>query len=123
MFYFAQTQLESSHSLIMDNAFHPALSTPRFFALKTQTGATLIQIVCDAKSEVLLQRFKQRAEAGNRHPGHGDTDVYGELWQNLSRNLSPVMDLDGAVIMLRTDEFAQLDYRNVLAEVKMHMAE
>lgn len=121
MFYFARTQLESGYSIIMDNAFHPTPSTPRFLALQAQTGAAIIQIVCNARKEVLFQRFNRRAERGNRHLGHRDAEVRDELWQSLSRNLSPEMDVAGVVISLQTDDFSQVDYQKVLAEVKTHM--
>ncbi|NHZ71653.1 MAG: AAA family ATPase [Aquificales bacterium] len=71
MFYFAQTQLANGHSIIMDNAFHPDPTTPRLLELKKQINAEIIQIICDANSEILFQRFMERAKNGNRHPGHG----------------------------------------------------
>src|SRR5919106_6620805 len=39
MFYFAKAELEVGHSIIMDNSFHPPVSTPRFQALKDQYQA------------------------------------------------------------------------------------
>jgi len=121
MFYFARAQLELDHSIIMDNAFHPGPSTPRFLELKERTRAEIIQIVCDANSETLLQRFQERAENGNRHPGHGDAKVQDELWKSLTRELSPLMDVGGKTIVLNTENFLSLDYSEILAEVKMYM--
>src|SRR5688500_1299577 len=56
MFYFARAELEVGRSIIMDNAFSPPLSTPRFQSLIEQYNADSIQIVCDADQETLFQR-------------------------------------------------------------------
>src|SRR5687767_9920970 len=72
MFYFARAELEVGRSIIMDNSFYPLASNARFQALKEQYNVESIQIVCDSDRETLFQRFKSRADLGNRHPGHGD---------------------------------------------------
>jgi predicted kinase len=61
MFYFAEVQLEARCSLILDNAFDPALSVPRFRDLTARYRAETIQIVCNADAEALFERFKARA--------------------------------------------------------------
>ena len=121
MFYFARTQLGSGHSIIMDNAFHPGLSAPRFLALQKETNAQIIQIICDAEGHALWQRFKERAGSGSRHPGHGDHQILDELWGNLAQELSPAMALGGKTIRLQTTDFSTVDYPAILAEVKQAM--
>jgi predicted kinase len=121
IFYFAQTQLAAGQSIILDNAFDPKLSEPRFLELKEQTHAEIIQIICDATSATLYQRFIERAEKGNRHPGHGDSEVQDELWASLQRELAPHMDVGGKLIEVNTDDYSALDYPQILAQVKRYM--
>ncbi len=121
MFHFAQLQLKSGHSIIMDNSFLPSLSTSRFTTLKKQTGAEIIQIVCDAHSELLFQRFKNRAETGERHPGHGDFDVLEKLQKGLNKNLPMLMELGGQVIEVDTTDFSTLKYEDVLEKVRTYV--
>lgn len=118
MFYFAKAELEVSHSIIMDNAFYPPISNPRFQALKEHYHAESIQIVCDSDRETLFQRFKHRAETGNRHPGHGDQDVLEELYAYLSDTFSHVLDIGGSVIEVDTTDFEKVDYQEILKQVK-----
>jgi len=118
MFYFAQAELEVSHSIIMDNAFHPPISTPRFQTLKEQYNAESFQIVCDADRETLFQRFKARAGSGNRHPGHSDEDVLDQLYINLADDSSQVLEIGGSVIEVDTTDFAKVDYQEILKQVK-----
>jgi len=118
MFYFAQAELQVGHSLIMDNAFYPPISNPKFQALKDQYHAESIQIVCDSDRETLFQRFKSRAESGSRHPGHGDHDVLEELYANLGDNSSRILDIGGPIIKVDTTDFTKVNYQEICAEVK-----
>lgn len=121
MFYFAERQLEIGSSLILDNAFDPSASTPRFQALKEKYRAQVIQIVCDSDSETLFKRFRERAKAGSRHPGHGDNAVLDELRANLAKEQSPIMDIGGPVVEVDTTDFAKIDYKEILLEIRAVM--
>ena len=118
MFYFAKAELIVGHSIIMDNAFYPPISNPRFQALKAQFNVKSIQIVCDSDRETLFRRFKERADSGTRHPGHGDHDVLDELYVNLADSSSPILDIGGSVIEVDTTDFAKVDYQEILRQVK-----
>jgi predicted kinase len=118
MFYFAQAQLEAGYSIILDNAFHPASSTPRFQALKTQYNVGSIQIICNSDRETLFQRFRARAKSGGRHPGHGDENVLDELRTNLASEHSPILEIGGLVIEVDTTDFARIDYQAILNRVR-----
>ena len=119
MFYFARAELEVGHSIIMDNAFYPPISTPRFQKLKEQYGADSIQIVCDSDRETLFTRFKARAEIGNRHPGHGDEDVLDQLYVYLADKSSRILEIGGSIIEVDTTDFAKVNYQEILKQVKL----
>ena len=121
MFYFAQAELEVGHSIIMDNAFYPPISNLRFQDLKEQYKAESIQIVCDSDRETLFQRFRLRADSGNRHPGHGDYDVLEELYVNLADTASPILEIGGPVIKVDTTDFAKVDYQEILKQIESFM--
>lgn len=118
MFYFARAELEVGHSIIMDNSFHPPISTPRFKELKEKYNAASIQIVCNADRETLFQRFRSRAETGKRHPGHGDTEVLEELYANLADNSSRLLEIGGLIMEIDTTEFVKVEYESILKQVK-----
>lgn len=114
--------------MILDNAFAPALSTERFQALRDQFGAGVIQIVCDSDAATLTRRFSERAQAGGRHPGHGDQAVIDshQAWLEPGNSPQPlfthVMDLGGEVIKLDTADFNQIDYPALLQRLKSYLA-
>ncbi len=123
MFYFAQAELSVRHSIIFDNSFDPEMSNPRFRALLNEQRAESIQIVCNADSEALFQRFKSRTETGNRHPGHGDENVLEQLRTNLAKEESPVLDIGGEVVEVDTTDFEKVDFQAILDRVKVFLEE
>ena len=117
MYYFAQTQLEIGKSVILDNAFHPDLASAKLQALATQHGASTLQIICDADSAVLFERFKRRAESGTRHEGHVDMHSLDELKAHLLRNRPLRLDIGGQVLRVDTTDLAALRYEVILEQV------
>jgi hypothetical protein len=78
--------------------------------------------VCDSNRETLFQRFKSRADSGNRHPGHGDQDVLEELYRNLGDNHSAILEIGGPVIEVDTSDFSKIDYRKILEQISLCLA-
>jgi predicted kinase len=129
MFYFAEAQLSVRHALILDNAFAPALSTEKFRDLQSRFGARIIQVVCDSDPATLTRRFVERAQAGGRHPGHGDQAVIDNLnvWLESGGIPDPpfshVMDLGDEVIKIDTTDFSRIDHAAVLRRIKECLAD
>src|SRR5258708_6005402 len=98
MFYFAQAQFQVGGSLILDNAFDPVPSTPRFQALQHQYNLNIIQIICNSDRDTLFERFVARSQSGKRHPGHGDAAVLDSLSTHLAQESSPQMELESTVV-------------------------
>lgn len=118
MFYFTRAQLEAGWSVILDNAFDPSASTPRFQAFSKEFGVNFIQVICDANREILFERFKLRMHSGGRHPGHGDQAVLDELWEHLSQDQTLDLNIGGEVIMVDTSDLAQINYQQILDQIK-----
>jgi predicted kinase len=117
MYYFAQTLLMAGKSIILENTFRPDLASAKLSALARQANAGTIQIICRANTEMVYQRFKQRAEAGLRHPGHLDKQIMGE--GKVSLEDRPLrLDMGGEVIEIDTTDFSALHYESILAQVK-----
>lgn len=123
MFYFADAELGVGNSIIMDNSFHPPISTPRFQDLKEKFDAGSVQIICHSTKEILFERFKARAKTGNRHPGHGDNDVLDELYKYLADEKPQILDIGGLVIEVDTTDFEKIDYQGILKQVNSFLVE
>ena len=118
MYYFAQASLIAGRSIILDNPFHPDLASAKISALARQANASTIQIICHVSPEVAYKRFKQRAEAGLRHPGHLDAQLMSSAKASLERYGPFRLDIDGEVIEVDTNDFSAVCYESILAQVK-----
>ena len=79
-------------------------------------GGKLVEVYCTAPKEVVMQRFRERAAAGERHAVHPDTELSIERWE---RDWSvPV----GIGQVLRVDTSAPVDVARVAAEVRALLA-
>ncbi len=117
MFNFVEALLAAGNSLVVENAFHAKLETPRFTELRSRYGCTFLQVYCKADDAVLLDRFGSRAGSDERHPGHGDGAIVEELRLRLEDGTYDPMDLEGKLITIDTTDFAKVDYRGVLNSV------
>ena len=122
LYYFAETQLAVGRSLVIESNFDPAFATPRFLALKEKYPFTPCQIQCQTEGEVLFQRFKDRAESGERHAGHGDQFNYPEFRAVLLKGSLDHLAIGGQVIELDTTDFQQIDYGSLLAALQAAVA-
>jgi len=121
MYHLAHTLLAAGSSLILENAFHPELASAKLQTIIHQHQARAIQIICQAPSEVLFHRFRQRAEAGQRHDGHVDLLSLDELRANLQQQRPVHLQIESAVIPVDSTDFAALDYETILAQVQALM--
>jgi predicted kinase len=55
-----------------------------------------VEIRCRAPGDVLVARFRARAAAGERHPGHADADALARIAPELDAGAAPRLALGGA---------------------------
>jgi predicted kinase len=118
LFRFMELQLRAGCSCIVECNFSPALATPEFQVLRERYTYKPIQIVCHCDGPVLWERFKRRAEAGERHAGHVDHASYAELAPTLLRGTTAPLGIGGLAIDIDTTDWNTIDYAALLATVK-----
>ncbi|MFN8491079.1 MAG: ATP-binding protein [Caldilineaceae bacterium] len=121
LYYFAEVQLAAGRSLLLESNFDPTFATPKFRALQTQYGFTPVQIFCKAADAVLLQRFQQRAESGERHPGHVDHLNYAEFQAIMQQGVLAPLAIGGELIEVDTTDFQQVDYTKLITALRTTM--
>jgi predicted kinase len=117
MLYVGELFLAYGMSVIMEMVFNPDIMTNRIIEIRKRTKARSIQILCEAGSEVLYNRFFVRAENGERHPGYADSEVKEELKLYLEKELSLEMNLDSPTLKIKTDDLSKVDFENIYAEI------
>jgi hypothetical protein len=76
------------------------------------------QIHCKARTEIIFERFKNRAESGERHPGHVDHLNYEEFQATLLAGNSQILDIGGKVVEIDTSDFQTIDYESLLKTIQ-----
>lgn len=121
LYYFIETQLSAGRSCIVESNFNAAYDTDQFLALKAKYDFEPLQICCMADGEVLFQRFKERAESGDRHPGHVETLNLEEFKSVLLRGRDEAMDIGGTVVEVDTTDFEKVDYEGLVEGIRRSM--
>jgi predicted kinase len=66
------TELRAGRTIIVESNFEPEVHAARIAELGQQHQARLIEVHCRTDRPVLVERFKERVESGERHPGHAE---------------------------------------------------
>jgi predicted kinase len=115
---FVEALLAAGQSLVIESNFDPTFAVPRLLTLQTQLDFESLQIQCGATDDVLLQRFRSRAESGERHPGHVDHLNYDEFTSTLFSDRNYTLAIGGSVIEVDTTNFLQIDYQGLIITIR-----
>jgi predicted kinase len=77
LFYLLECAVSAGQSLILECNFNSQEDSQPLRARLEGKGYQVIQVVCQAPGEVLVERFKRRT--GQRHPGHQDHFLLAEI--------------------------------------------
>jgi hypothetical protein len=79
--------------------FEAAYANPRFVELPPFRA---VQVYCTARDDALLERFRDRAQEGSRHPGHAEgEDAEADLAAGLREGRWARLDLPGPLVEYR----------------------
>lgn len=73
LFAFARTLLQHGHDVLIEGAFMPVFARPDLTPVLDATNARFVEIYCHTDEATRVQRFKERAASGERHPAHLDS--------------------------------------------------
>lgn len=117
LYYLADSLLKAGRPFILESNFKAELETEKFLDLKNKYDFFPFQIQCKTNGEILFERFKQRAESGDRHPGHVDHLNYEELKEVLLKGAHDPLEIGGKVIDIDTTDFKSIDYKSLFNEI------
>ena len=114
LYYSAEILLKAGKSVMIESNFNPAFATKAFLELKEKYSPEIVQIRCFAQGEVVFERFKARAQSGNRHAGHMDNGNLEGLKPLLLQEKIEIVDLGGRFIDVDTTDFEKIDYNGII---------
>ena len=109
--------LKVNQSFVVESNFRKELASKELLALQDEYRFETVQVLCRADSEVLLERFKQRAESGERHPGHVDRLNYDEFEASLRQGDWDALEINGRVVAVDTTDFEAVDWGQLISDV------
>jgi adenylate kinase family enzyme len=118
LYYFIASQLEADLSFVVEADFKPDEHTKRFEELKQKYRFEPFQIFCNADKEVLLERYKERAESGDRHPGHRDKENLPDLEKALREEHYETLPIGGKSIEVDTTYIEKINYDSLLDTIR-----
>jgi predicted kinase len=121
LYHVMERELTAGASFIVESNFHAAFDTERFRALQQRYRFTPFQVNCIADGDVLYERFKERADSGERHPGHGDAMNLDEFEDILRRGRHDQLDIGGAVYEVDMTDYEKIDYDALYAAIRVTM--
>ncbi|MCY3913515.1 MAG: ATP-binding protein [Chloroflexi bacterium] len=79
MFSVARELLVAGTSVIIESPLIPSFDNPRIRPLERDADFLTVQVVLTGDPDVLFERYRSRAERGERHPSHFDHDRFSDM--------------------------------------------
>ena len=117
LYLMTENLLSSNISLIVESNFKTQNDTKKLKYLKNKYQCYLLQIHCYVEIPLALSRFRERAESGNRHPGHVDHLIYEEIEYSLKKGGYEILDICNRTIRIDTTNF-DIDYTTIFQTVR-----
>lgn len=118
LFVWLESELAVGRDCVVEANFAADRDTPRFDVL-TQRYAVQwlqLQVVCDG--DTLWQRHLQRGTTGNRHPGHLEAAVAGEIKDHLLRGRLEPLRLLAPYLELDTTDMSHIDIDTLYVKIQ-----
>jgi hypothetical protein len=115
LFQSATALLEAGQSVALESNFFAEWDTPRLRQLAEKVACRFVQVVCTASGPTLVERYKRRIVARERHPGHTESEPLEDALSRLLNGHWGALDLEGPVIHVDTERLAP-DYLDALVE-------
>lgn len=112
LYFVAQQVLEAPTGLIIESNFRRGVSEPELRPLLAWSAAGLIQ--CTAAPEVVLRRYRERHDQGDRHLAHLDADRAAALADDLAAGRFEPLDLPIPTLVVDTTDGWRPPYEEIL---------
>jgi len=117
LFYLMEEQLRGGCSCVIDSTFS-ARHTPSLRALNARYPFLPIQVLCRVERNVWAQRYRRRAETGERHPGHLDQSLSDNFDADAMERIFQPLDIGGHILTVDTTYFTDNDYHELLRSIE-----
>ncbi len=123
LYLLTERQLAAGASVLIEGNFSGDHSTPRFRDIIKKTGARALQVNVRADGDLLVKRYREREESGERHPIHVDRprSQMDAFRSGLLRGELPPLDLGGEVVVVDTTDFDNVDIPEIACQIRQRL--
>jgi predicted kinase len=104
--------MRTGNSLVIESNFYAEHDSEKLNSLIREFGYTAVQVQCRTDGKVLFERYMERANSEDRHPGHFDLQ-YQNIEPALMKGYTEPLKIDGRLIDLDTTDFEKIDYERL----------
>lgn len=113
-----EEELKAGRGFVIEANFNPAYDTEKFGKWQEIYGFEIVQILCHAKGEVVFERFKNRVDSGERHPGHVDHLNVESYRDYLMTGRCAPLNVKGRLIEVDTTDFSAVDIDTLVNQLQ-----
>jgi predicted kinase len=122
LYHILEAELKAGASLVVESNFHPAYDDGKFADLHARYAFDTFQVLCVADGDILYERFKERSESGERHPGHVDDLNHGEFEAILRRGRHDPLAIGGETFEIDMTDLDAIDDDGLFAAIRATIA-
>ena len=116
--YILEAQLKAGNSVMVESPYDPTFQNEKLQRWQRLYHFNAIQILCYAEGSVLLERFIQRSNSQERHPGHVDAENVDEFRERILKGKAELLDIQGAVVEVDTTDFNKVDEAKIFSQIR-----
>lgn len=116
-YHFAEEQISNDVSLILESNFKARFAEEVFIKFKKKYDVNIIQIMCKANINTIVERFKKRA-VEDRHPGHNDHLISETNLRKGIEEESIPLNINAPLIEMDMNDFGSVDYEALFAKIE-----
>lgn len=120
--HIVEVMLAAGEGLIVESNFDPAFLDEWLSRLEKQYDVLSVQVALHASPEIILERYRQRAESGVRHDVHFDGVAIDEVRESVKSPLRP-LQVNGRTFKFDTSDFALFNSDSAVAQVAVAIKE
>ena len=118
LYHIVEENLKANKPIVVETNFDPKFANKKFLELKEKYGFISFQIRCITDGEILFERFKDRANSTERHPGHVDNANLTEWEPMIKKGKIEALKIGGNIFDIDTTDFESIDYKKLFEVIK-----
>jgi predicted kinase len=119
LYFITESLLRVDKPLIVETNFNPQFANQTFLDLKEKYDFIPFQIRCYADGKILFDRFANRANSDERHPGHIDNGSLDEWRPILLKGKIEALNIGGNFFDVDTSDFSRVEYGKLMDAIKL----